>query len=114
MRISDWSSDVCSSDLGAAKALNGGVGLPACFEQVVDAAALVLHAKVGMIGPARAASLGEDADVLLVIQDRKRVVSGKSVSVRVALGGRLIIKKTNSTISYLDQFLSLHNTPTPT
>ena len=56
--------------VGAAKALNGGVGLPACFEQVVDAAALVLHAKVGMIGPARAASLGEDEDVLLVIHER--------------------------------------------
>src|SRR3546814_14478510 len=29
-------------------------------------------------------------------QDRKRVVSGKSVSVRVDLGGRRIIKKKNS------------------
>src|SRR3546814_21018799 len=31
---------------------------------------------------------------LLRIQDRKSVVSGKSVSVRVALGGRRILKKT--------------------
>src|SRR3546814_11558141 len=95
MRISDWSSDVCSSDLGrdeallrlhigrdrpeqrwllligtvgAAEPLDRSIGFPACFEQIMDAAALVRG-------------------------DRKSVVSGKSVSVRVDLGGRRIIQK---------------------
>src|SRR3546814_18300538 len=40
---------------------------------------------------------------LLISADRKRVVSGKSVSVRVDLGGRRILKKKNQ-----------HHTPTPT
>ena len=56
--------------VGAAKALDGGVGLPACFEQVVDAAALVPYAQIGMIGSPCAASLREDEDVLLVIHER--------------------------------------------
>src|SRR3546814_11916964 len=36
-------------------------------------------------------------------QDRKSVVSGKSVSVRVALGGRRIIKKKIKQHTYIDQ-----------
>src|SRR3546814_1336824 len=83
MRISDWSSDVCSSDL--------------------DDVRLVL-AQDGIARPSR--SIGEFADdgvrpsgrrdargVLRHERDRKSVVSGKSVSVRVDLGGRSIIKK---------------------
>src|SRR3546814_18015961 len=37
-------------------------------------------------------------DKLIAATDRKSVVSGKSVSVRVDLGGRRIIKKINHTI----------------
>src|SRR3546814_1749980 len=73
MRISDWSSDVCSSDLE-----------PKLLETQLSA---ILRA--GAHGPVR---------ILLpmissVGQDRKSVVEGKSVSVRVDLGGRRIIKK---------------------
>src|SRR3546814_15331846 len=38
-------------------------------------------------------------------RDRKRDVSGKSVSVRVYLGGRLILKKTNTNIIIVDLLL---------
>src|SRR3546814_16070680 len=69
MRISDWSSDVCSSDLSN------------CGEEHDD----VLWA-AGGLSPARQADHASD---------RKSVVSGKSVSVRVDLGGRRIIKKKN-------------------
>src|SRR3546814_20976213 len=98
MRISDWRSDVCSSDLqvrreptrlehvsltgGFAKA--GGVTLTIApelgarqLELVSDNAGGVLH----FIG---------------LTKDRQRVVEGKSVSVRVDLGGRRIIKKTKT------------------
>src|SRR3546814_2371637 len=63
MRISDWSSDVCSSDL---------VPLPG------DRSSLVW-----VLRP-------EEAQRLLRSEERR---VGKSVSVRVDLGGRRIIKK---------------------
>src|SRR3546814_11767706 len=102
MRISDWSSDVCSSDLGA-----------------VDAGEIFeLAAARFLVEPLHIARLGdldrridEDFDELAVRdhrahhftfntkrrdergqQDRKSVVSGKSVSVRVDLGGRRLLK----------------------
>src|SRR3546814_4506813 len=85
-RISDWSSDVCSSDLPF---LAGGVfGFFAVWlrrwlsETPVFEA---MHARK------------ELADGLPLRLDRKSVVSGKSVSVRVDLGGRRIIKKKKNT-----------------
>src|SRR3546814_14532220 len=96
MRISDWSSDVCSSDLliGAKReairmaedrelfrVAMGEIGLECpkaeiarTFEQ-----ALEKQAKVGY--------------PTVIRPDRKSVVEGKSVSVRVDLGGRRILKK---------------------
>src|SRR3546814_1373985 len=54
MRISDWSSDVCSSDLR-------DISAPARFQQEMDPALVGRPAgKIGMIGTARAASVGED------------------------------------------------------
>src|SRR3546814_15100591 len=44
-----------------------------------------------------AAAQGLSGRALVVAVDRKSVVSGKSVSVRVDLGGRRIIKTTNNT-----------------
>src|SRR3546814_18921995 len=88
MRISDWSSDVCSSDLSLqpqqrsadeqtelynvdrVSKSEGLDGLPADYSK--------LPPQVPELGP-----------------DRKSVVSGKSVSVRVDLGGRRNIKKKN-------------------
>src|SRR3546814_19128802 len=91
MRISDWSSDVCSSDLGARQpALRqlerkrrralGGRTRRQCRGISAQAAARSRY----LHGRRRCPAFG---------RDRKSVVSGKSVSVRVDLGGRRIIKK---------------------
>src|SRR3546814_6183574 len=77
MRISDWSSDVCSSDLG--RRLFAAL--------VARRQAPRLRLDRGRQRPALGALDGWRRG------DRKSVVSGKSVSVRVDLGGRRIIKK---------------------
>src|SRR3546814_15459146 len=105
MRISDWSSDVCSSDLYQM----GHVGVPQTVrvqhrvqaevvapvgEPVIDvgqpdtslAFGRPQHRRVRQFEPWQ-----DIGDVLL--QDRKSVVEGKRVSVSVDLGGRRIIKK---------------------
>src|SRR3546814_17546479 len=125
MRISDWSSDVCSSDLRgevvaplAVEKLRDRLGQrtvgDARGHQALGRAARVLQALApvngfggAFFGQLRAlallvelvAQLGggelEDRLVGVVIgdQDRKSVVSGKSVSVVLDLGGRRDIKK---------------------
>src|SRR3546814_11283386 len=91
MRISDWSSDVCSSDLTTtASAPNSMLALSPAL------AARRMAARRAR--PASSAALPEtkvwrEAEVLPQSGDRKSVVSGKSVSVRVDLGGRRILKK---------------------
>src|SRR3546814_20068222 len=96
MRISDWSSDVCSSDLpgcsedavapGQILKLVDAVEIPdpplACAPLLV----LVAEHQPPVELPADTAQRG-------CRQDRKSVVEGKSVSVRVDLGGRRSIKK---------------------
>src|SRR3546814_19886618 len=90
MRISDWSSDVCSSDLrnrcrrsparsGAATEIRPDLQSRLC------GLALALSGE-SRTHPAHQRDRHQAAD-------RKSVVSGKSVSVRVDLGGRRIIKK---------------------
>src|SRR3546814_11231621 len=104
MRISDWSSDGCSSDLSVH-----------CANRVDAAQRLVLAEGCenledawgrGRAGDGRAQRLRHLAQLETVIVrvapqrildaaflkglDRKSVVSGKSVSVRVDLGGRRI------------------------
>src|SRR3546814_13182148 len=116
MRISDWSSDVCSSDLAAAhrehEAARGQghraragpvrVRFRAEFRRLGAAegtrrgghrnhAALCRTAQ-----PRRHRRSIEPAARRMyrsIRSDRKSVVEGKSVSVRVDLGGRLIIQK---------------------
>src|SRR3546814_20269056 len=85
MRISDWSSDVCSSDLRK-------IG-----RHRVERGALVGNVIRALGQPGERA--GRDRERRPADIDRKSVVSGKSVSVRVDLGGRRIIqkKKTSST-----------------
>src|SRR3546814_16600872 len=82
MRISDWSSDVCSSDLGhrlLPQALNG----PISSRQVRRAAAHTVQRVLGSsLLRGRASEIG-------------RASCRESVSVRVDLGGRRIIKKKN-------------------
>src|SRR3546814_14110894 len=91
MRISDWSSDVCSSDLlffstgfcrhefrceAQRQGLAADPGLLVCMA--------CLHDGSRCRGPA-----GPDQRR----RDRKSVVSGKRGAVRVVIGGRRIIKK---------------------
>src|SRR3546814_20197580 len=102
MRISDWSSDVCSSDL-ADRAPHLRHQPAVLGVRVLVGAGHLLGQPLGVQAPAFAvgggAGLGtEPGDVLELLrdrdlQDRKSVVYGKSVSVRVDLGGRRIIKK---------------------
>src|SRR3546814_13584773 len=93
MRISDWSSDVCSSDLS----WPGG------------------HTRFGLLTNRLACAIAgpplrldgscpspETPRLPGILQDRKSVVQGKSVSVRVDLGGRRISKKKNSSILEYD------------
>src|SRR3546814_8030240 len=87
MRISDWSSDVCSSDLA--------------FQRIGKRPVLFGQIAVEMRGAedilrSRFAACGRMLDIG---QDRKSVVSGKRVSVSVDLGGRRILKKKNLCIT---------------
>src|SRR3546814_17837599 len=99
MRISDWSSDVCSSDLGDTGSI----------EATADQRAFgaILHQIEAEIGPAPPPAPRNDpfARAGGVVQqdqsahddlDRKSVEEGKSVTVSVDLGGRRIIKKTKT------------------
>src|SRR3546814_18203851 len=113
MRISDWSSDVCSSDLGlrkgrchhaGARALQRRAELPAdsleefCAERLVELATdrradLVIdlgarrQSRTTLRSSSDSARRGPD-DL-----DRKSVVEGQSGSVSVDLGGRRFYKK---------------------
>src|SRR3546814_20705823 len=85
MRISDWSSDVCSSDL---------IGHPARVPRPRGPRRNRSKSTAGWwewVCPGRPRHRARRR--LHQGRDRKSVVSGKSVSVRVALGGRRIIKK---------------------
>src|SRR3546814_16653773 len=107
MRISDWSSDVCSSDLfkGAVRCRARG-GL--CLFRLWPSKAVGHSGRAGERAAAGrrrgcAAEYGarEDDPVAVGARARKSVVWGKSVSVRVDLGGRRIIKNKKSTSTNL-------------
>src|SRR3546814_12301089 len=86
MRISDWSSDVCSSDLQAEVAslaksrflANMSHELRTPLNAIIGFSEVMASEALGPIGAPR---------------DRTSAVYGTSVSVRVDLGGRRIIKK---------------------
>src|SRR3546814_17156722 len=112
MRISDWSSDVCSSDLTieyfgrfTVVARPGFNFYPAFFYRVgrkVNVMEQVLDIPGQEIITKDNAMISTDGVVFFNVLaaakaayevDRKSVVEGKSVSVRVDLGGCRIIKK---------------------
>src|SRR3546814_15591412 len=78
-RISDWSSDVCSSDL--------------IQELIAEKDGWMVWPVMKLASP-----LSRKQTI-----DRKSVVSGKSVSVRVDLGGRRIIKKKTPQFYFREQ-----------
>src|SRR3546814_12898304 len=96
MRISDWSSDVCSSDLARrqpfGEKLTQQIAGPFVgpdqrrdVEHEARRARVEVKPRRGFIHAVRQKA------------DRKSVVEGTSVSVRVDLGGRRIIKKKHKT-----------------
>src|SRR3546814_19591245 len=88
VRISDWTSDVCSSDLGSRCSAHA-----AGLNDVARGAAAV----VAILRPARSRDVhnpslsraGPSSE-----SDRQSVVKGTSVSVRVDLGGRPLTQTT--------------------
>src|SRR3546814_11572611 len=99
MRISDWSSDVCSSDLRplAPRGRRAAAAMGAYLrtERLIPDFALCSTARRAReTFVLAAAELDGDVPVRFLRElDRKRVVEGKGVSVRVDFGGRRIIKK---------------------
>src|SRR3546814_13141464 len=87
MRISDWSPDVCSSDL---------------VDLFVDGSHVVADAASGDLRTGQRSAMERDGTIIVTqAGDRKSGVSGKSVSVRVDLGGRRLIKKRNNNLNHL-------------
>src|SRR3546814_16499301 len=116
MRISDWSSDVCSSDLVQPRGAGGAFcaalqgklaavvrGITHCMLRVLSPSAARASVFVsscdgsvdGSASPSAAAVSGLLASSASVA--RKSVVEGQRVSVRVDLGGRGILKKKKKT-----------------
>src|SRR3546814_18058261 len=95
MRMSDWSSDVCSSDLDADRDRRGVAARLRCRRQQPvpedDAGGRALSGADGR--------RQSDDQRRPARQDRQSVVAGKSVSVRDELGGRRNIKKTTTHIN---------------
>src|SRR3546814_13484153 len=100
MRISDWSSDVCSSDLALDRVLQClRFGPAARLRQPLQPAGQDrVHAFQGHAchvgSPPAASSTRTRPHNHASNRARKSAVSGKSVSVRVDLGVRRILKKT--------------------
>src|SRR3546814_17411748 len=111
MRISDWSSDVCSSDLTRAFAEDGYAGLEHALRgidwdgfggrfviMITDASSREGNSPLSTTQMStdqvrQLALENQTAIYVLHLLDRKSVVTGQSGSVRVDLGGRRIIKK---------------------
>src|SRR3546814_16405450 len=108
MRMSDWSSDVCSSDLPAPPALLGLI-IDIALRILPDAAAapegMELRAECRPIPPGEYAL--QESHARLAFSsigaigrfDRKSVGYGKSGAVRVELGDRRVLKQKTQTYS---------------
>src|SRR3546814_20080899 len=102
MRISDWSSDVCSSDLSITPLIVRA--LSASFFTETRRACFFRPAAFSLVDDMRSSIPSGSGRIV----DRKSVVSGKSVSVRVDLGGRRIIKTKTHSIRLL-HLIKLNN-----
>src|SRR3546814_12789335 len=98
--MSYWSSDVCSSELRdpavavVSSALNGVVSGSSVSNVVSGGIFTIPMMK-------RTGLSGINAGAIETASDRKSVVSGKSVSVRVSLGGRSIITTKTITLTHI-------------
>src|SRR3546814_12642809 len=98
MRISDWSSGVCSSDLrdrqrsaiAATRQFRVAWAEDRAHRKFAQAMAALPSGSAEAVAEAAQRPFGDSG---WLEPDRKSVVSGKSVSVRVDLGGRRISKK---------------------
>src|SRR3546814_11831004 len=117
MRISDWSSDVCSSDLIQRQPIPGdtilNVNVPDLPWQQLQGFAVTRAGNrhraettlqttdprgrtiywIGTAGAEADCGPGTDFHAIAAGKDRKSVVEGKGVSVSVDIGGRSSIKK---------------------
>src|SRR3546814_15929519 len=106
MRISDWSSDVCSSDLAVTQIEQQLGAVVQLLESVPNLKQVLHHPQIGQeakLDLFKNSFKDELSGVVYTtiqllldrgratILDRKSVVSGKSGSVRVDCGGRRII-----------------------
>src|SRR3546814_15183328 len=95
MRISAWSSDVCSSDLAER---TQQLEILEARDRRGDGRCGSGRNGIGAVSRCRVRAAVDKAVNSCILQphmrpDRKSVVSGKGVSVRVDLGGRRFIKK---------------------
>src|SRR3546814_12415932 len=109
MRISDWSSDVCSSDLHhlglSCDPVGGLVQIPCIERNAIAASTAVTAARLALRGDgSHYVSLDAVVETMrqtgidMSHKDRKSVVEGKSVAVRLDIGGgRSSKKKKNKT-----------------
>src|SRR3546814_19823942 len=107
MRISDWSSDVCSSDLleadkrgsGTAQSDEAAVADLKVGRRVLDVEARAIATLAGQLDGGFADAVARLAEVEGRGLDRKSVQRGRSVSVRLNSGGGANIKKKKITSS---------------
>src|SRR3546814_13600740 len=112
MRISDWSSDVCSSDRPLTGTDNNAADVMRATDFILPAIEIVDTRYTGYGTNLLVDSVADAASCGLVVlgsrpmrhteldlRARQCVVSGQSLSVRVALVGRRIIKQTLPTKS---------------
>src|SRR3546814_20709962 len=105
MRISDWSSDVCSSDLTPSDIAAWALGFLLLDGKMRGLFSILFGASMLLIID-RAEASGQDAGSVhyrrmewLAVLDRESVVSGKSLLDRVGLGGRRFFKNKNNLLS---------------